>query len=66
MLEPVVNFSVGADPPRFRSAHLKDATIDLKFPESFPYCVPTSATQVERAAEEGERGLEYLLFIVSG
>ena len=56
VLEPIANFSVGPEPPRFRPEYLQDTTKDLKLPKGFLYGVSTSAVQVEGAAKEGGRG----------
>lgn len=60
VLEPLTNFSVGAEPPRFRPAYLQTTTRDLKLPKGFLYGVSTSATQVEGAVKEGGRGPRYV------
>ena len=56
VLEPIANFSVGPDPPRFRPAYLQATTRDLELPKGFLYGVSTSAPQVEGAVKEGGRG----------
>lgn len=56
VLEPIANFSVGPEPPRFRPPYLQATTDNLKFPKGFLYGVSTSATQVEGAVKEGVRG----------
>lgn len=56
VLEPVANFSVGPDPPRFRPSYLQATTDSLKFPKGFLYGVSTAATQVEGGVKEGGRG----------
>ena len=56
VLEPLSNFSVGPEPPRFRPAYLQATTRDLKLPKGFLYGVSTAATQVEGAVKEGGRG----------
>ncbi|KAK7687319.1 hypothetical protein QCA50_009825 [Cerrena zonata] len=56
VLEPLANFSVGPEPPRFRPAYLQANTSGLRLPEGFLYGVSTAATQVEGAVKEGGRG----------
>ena len=56
VLDPIANFSVGPEPPRFRPAYLQATTKDLKLPKGFLYGVATSATQFEGAVKEGGRG----------
>ncbi|GJJ11077.1 hypothetical protein Clacol_005308 [Clathrus columnatus] len=56
VLEPLQNFSVGPDPPRFRPAYLQANTSNLKLPEGFKYGVATAATQVEGAVKTDGRG----------
>jgi len=54
--EPLKNFTVGPEPPRFRPAYLVANTSHLKLPEGFRYGVATAATQVEGAVKAGGRG----------
>ncbi|KAK7683403.1 hypothetical protein QCA50_013666 [Cerrena zonata] len=56
VLEPLANFSVGPEPPRFRPAYLQATTQNIKLPKGFLYGVSTAATQVEGAVKEGGRG----------
>ncbi|KAK7687310.1 hypothetical protein QCA50_009815 [Cerrena zonata] len=56
VLEPLANFSVGPEPPRFRPAYLQATTQNIELPKGFLYGVSTAATQVEGAVKEGGRG----------
>ncbi|GJJ11058.1 hypothetical protein Clacol_005289 [Clathrus columnatus] len=55
VLEPLQNFTVGPDPPRFRPAYLQSNISNLKLPKGFKYGVATSAAQVEGAVKTDGR-----------